>query len=294
MRIGTIIEPRKIARAFASSDGQHSLANEVRALMKAGANHIEISGEAIAVLPGPLRTRFAEEASTGLRDLHVNDGITFSVHLPFMGGVNFTTSIDAIRDASVGVVKDITRQCAHLEPITYVLHVAGLLEDLMSVGLRDQAVIDAYLSYAAESLTRILEVIPHDKLCIENLEYISFARIFPLAEKFDTKVCMDVGHIKLRSEDIGEFLRKFGARLGQIHLHGVTKRLFDHRVNVMDDHQGLGSGIVDVDAVIRMARAVGFDGPVVLEVYAADPLDSVRILKEAIEKAQKSEKGAGQ
>ena len=291
MRIGTIIEPKKIARAF-TSGGEHSLANEVRAFMRAGANHIEISGEAIAVLPGPIRNRFAEEASAGLRDLHENDGITFSVHLPFMGGVNFTTSIDSIRDASVGVVNDITRQCAPLEPITYILHIAGLLEDLMSVGLRDQTVIDAYLSYAAESLTGILEVIPHAKLCIENLEYISFERIFPLVERFDTKVCMDVGHIKLRNEDIGEFLRKYGSRLGQIHMHGVTKRLFDRRVNVMDDHQGLGSGIVDADAVIQMAHAIGFDGPVVLEVHAADPLNSVRILKEAIEKSQKSEKGA--
>jgi len=54
----------------------------------------------------------------------------------------------------------------------------------------------------------------------------------------------------------------------------------------MDDHQGLGTGFIDVDGVIQMLRAARFDGPVVLEVHAVDPIDSVRILKQAIERAQ--------
>lgn len=284
MRIGTMIEPKKIARAFLSAEGKHSFAGEARRLIDAGANHIEISGEAVAVLPGPLRERFREEASGGLRELHERESVTFSVHLPFMGGVNFTTSIDSIREASVNVVKDITEQCSPLEPLTYVLHVSGLLEDLMGVGLKDGQVIEAYLAYAAESVGRIVEFIPAERLCIENLEYISFEKIFPLVERFDTRVCMDVGHIRLRNEDIGEFVDRYGPRLGHIHMHDVTRKLFDKRVAVMDDHQGLGSGIIDVDEVIQMLCAAGFDGPVVLEVHTVDPVDSVRILKEAIER----------
>jgi sugar phosphate isomerase/epimerase len=279
-----MIEPKKIARAFLSTDGKHSFASEARRLIDAGANHIEISGEAVAVLPGPLREKFREEASGGLRELHQKQGVTFSVHLPFMGGVNFTTSIDSIRHASVNVVKDITDQCSPLEPLTYVLHVSGLLEDLMGVGLRDGRVIEAYLAYGAESLGEIVEFIPAERLCIENLEYIPFEKVFPLVERFDTKVCMDVGHIRLRNEDIGEFVKKYGPRLGHIHMHDVTKKLFDKRVAVMDDHQGLGSGIIDVDAVIQMLCTAGFDGPVVLEVHTVDPIDSVRILKKAIER----------
>ncbi|UCD56696.1 MAG: sugar phosphate isomerase/epimerase [Candidatus Hydrogenedentota bacterium] len=287
MRIGTTIEPKKIARAFLSTDSNYSLTNEAKRLINAGANHIEINGEAVAALPGPLRDKFAREASGGLQELHEKEGITFSIHLPFLGGVNFTTSIDPIRRASIDVVKDITEQSLPLEPIVYVLHISGLLEDLMGVGVRDAEVIEAYLSYAAESLAQIVEFVPAEKLCIENLEYIAFEKIFPLVEKFDTKVCMDVGHIKLRNEDIGEFIDKYGSRVGQVHMHGVTWRLFDKRVRVMDDHQGLGSGIIDVIAVIQMLRAAGFDGPVVLEIQTEDPIGSVRILKEAIEKAQK-------
>jgi len=282
-----MIEPKKIARAFLSSDGTHSFANEARRLIEAGANHIEISGEAVAVLPGPLRDKFQEEASGGLRRLRETQDVTFSVHLPFMGGVNFTTSIDSIRQASVDVVKDITDQCSPLDPITYVLHVSGLLEDLMGVGLRDGQVIEAYLAYAAESLGQIMEFIPADRLCIENLEYISFDKIFPLVEKFDTKICMDVGHIRLRKEDIGEFVEQYGPRLGHVHMHDVTWKLFDKRVTVMDDHQGLGSGIINVDAVIQMLHNAGFDGPVVLEVHTVDPIDSVRMLKKAIDKTNK-------
>jgi sugar phosphate isomerase/epimerase len=53
----------------------------------------------------------------------------------------------------------------------------------------------------------------------------------------------------------------------------------------MDDHRGLGSGIIDVDAIIGMLAAAGFDKAVTLEVYEVDPINSVRVLKEAIEKA---------
>lgn len=285
MRIGAMIEPKKIARAFLSSDDSHSLARESRRLMSAGANHIEISGEAVAVLPAPLRDKFRKEAAGGLRELREKEGLTFSIHLPFMGGVNFTTSIDSIRQASFEVIKDITEQCGPLEPLTYVLHISGLLEELMGVGLRDDGVVETYLACAAESLARIVELIPARKLCIENLEYIRFENLLPLVEKFDTSICMDVGHIKLRNEDIDEFADRYGSRLGEIHLHDVTWRMFDKRVRVMDDHQGLGTGIIDVDAIIRKLRSVGFDGPVVLEVHTVDPFDSVRILKEAVDKA---------
>lgn len=286
MRVGTMIDPKRIARAFLGG-GANSLAGEARALIAAGANHIEISGEAVAVLPAPLRDRFRSEAAEGLKELHEKEGITFSVHLPFMGGVNFTTSIDSIREASVGVVADIVEQCSPLEPITYVLHISGLLEDLMGVGLRDETVIETYLSCAADSVAKIARLIPPSRLCIENLEYLPFDKVLPLVERFDTKVCMDVGHIKLRNEDIGDFVAKYGKRLGQVHLHGVTKRLFDKRVTVLDDHQGLESGLIDVDAVIGLLRSAGFNGPVVLEIHAVDSIDSIRILRQAVDRQQR-------
>ena len=223
MRVGTMVEPKKIARAFLSADGKHSFADEARRLIDAGANHIEISGEAVAVLPRGLRDRFREEAAAGLRELHEQDGVTFSVHLPFMGGVNFTTSIDSIRHASVEVLRDIGEQCAPLEPVSYVLHISGLLEDLIGVGLRDEAVIEAYLAYATESLERIVKFIPAEKLCIENLEYIGFERIFPLVEAFGTRICMDVGHT---------------VRLGVMSTNTMTfaARIFGRRQGGSDEH----------------------------------------------------------
>lgn len=287
MRIGTMIQPAKVAQAFLSSSGDHSLAAEVRRLMAAGANHIEISGEAVAALPGPLRERFPDEISDGLQELHEKDGITYSVHLPFFGGVNFTTSIESIRRASVDVVREIVEQCAPLEPINYVLHIAGLLEDLMSVGLRNDAVVEAYLANADQSVAEIVEFIPNEKLCIENLEYIRFNKIFPIIQKFGARICMDIGHIKLRNEDIDEFIDEYGADIGHVHMHDVTYRLYDKRVRVLDDHRALGSGIIDVDAVIGKLATVGFDGAVALEVYEVDPIGSVRALKEAIGRVEK-------
>ncbi len=286
MRIGTMIEPKKVAQAFLGSDGEHTLTAEVRRLMEAGANHIEISGEAVAALPGPLRDRFPDEISGGLQELHEKEGLTYSVHLPFFGGVNFTTSIESIRRASVEVVREIVEQCAPLEPIGYVLHIAGLLEDLMSVGLRNDAVVEAYLANAIQSVSEMVEFIPADKLCIENLEYIAFEKIYPLVEQFGTRVCMDIGHIRLRNEDIGEFIDKYGPRLGHVHMHDVSYRMFDKRVRVMDDHRALGVGVIDIDAVVGKLVATGFDRAVTLEVYEVDPVNSVRALKRAVQKAQ--------
>ena len=287
MRIGTMIEPAKVAKAFLGGGGGGGLASEVKRLMEAGANHIEISGEAVAVLPGPLRDRFPDEISNGLQELHEKDGLTYSVHLPFFGGVNFTTSIESIRRASVEVVEKIVEQCSPLEPIAYVLHISGLLEDLMGVGLRNDAVVEAYLANAVQSLEEMVKFIPPEKLCIENLEYIRFERIFPLVEEFNTRICMDVGHIKLRNEDIGEFIDRYGSRLGHVHMHDVTYRMFDKRIRVMDDHRALGSGVLDLDDIIGRLAAVGFDGAVSLEVYEVDPTVSVRMLKEAIDKVAK-------
>lgn len=287
MRIGTMIQPAKIAQAFLGADGEHSLAGEVKRLMAAGANHIEISGEAVAALPSPLRDRFPDEIDGGLQELHDKEGITYSVHLPFFGGVNFTTSIESIRRASVEVVREIVEQCAPLEPISYVLHIAGLLEDLMGVGLRSDAVVEAYLANAVQSLSEMVEFIPADKLCIENLEYIRFDKIFPLIEKFGTKICMDVGHVRLRNEDVGEFIDRYGPRIGHVHMHDVTYKLFAKRIRVMDDHRALGSGLIDLDDIIGKLAAAGFDGAVSLEVYEVDPVGSIRTLKEAVEKARR-------
>jgi sugar phosphate isomerase/epimerase len=279
-----MIQPSKVARAFLGADGESSLATEVRRLMQAGANHIEISGEAVAALPGPLRDRFPDEVSNGLKELREKDDLTYSVHLPFFGGVNFTTSIESIRRASVEVVREIVGHCAPLEPTAYVLHISGLLEDLMSVGLRDEAVVAAYLENAVRSVEEMIEFIPHDKLCIENLEYIRFDKIFPIVERFDTKICMDVGHVRLRNEDVLDFIDKYGPRIGHVHMHDVTYRLFASKVRVMEDHRALGSGILDIDAILARLAETGFDRAVTLEVYEVDPANSVRALKAAMDK----------
>jgi sugar phosphate isomerase/epimerase len=128
-----------------------------------------------------------------------------------------------------------------------------------------------------------VEFIPPEKLCIENLEYMPFHRQMPLVEKYNTKICMDVGHIKLRNEDIGDFVKRYGPKLGHVHMHDVTYRLFDKRVRVMDDHQELGVGVIDVEEVLRMLHAAHFTGAVALEIHTVDPIESVRMLRKMVD-----------
>jgi hypothetical protein len=44
----------------------------------------------------------------------------------------------------------------------------------------------------------------------------------------DLPLCMDTGHLLLNGGGIGEFLRRYGPRLREIHLHGV-RQAADHR-----------------------------------------------------------------
>jgi hypothetical protein len=61
---------------------------------------------------------------------------------------------------------------------------------------------------------------------LENLIDRSFEAL--AAALPDLPLCMDTGHLLLNGSRIGEFLRRYGPRLREIHLHGV-RQAADHR-----------------------------------------------------------------
>jgi len=62
---------------------------------------------------------------------------------------------------------------------------------------------------------------------LENLVESKFTDIADRIE--DLPICFDTGHLLLRNEDPGEFIKKYNTRIKEIHLHGV-KESKDHEV----------------------------------------------------------------
>jgi len=90
---------------------------------------------------------------------------------------------------------------------------------------------------------------------IENLIDRDF---HPLAEMMDfLPICCDTGHLLLRGMEVEAFLRRYGARIGEIHLHGVVDGA---------DHHGFTGSEPWFQAVVPILR--NFQGVINLEVFS--------------------------
>lgn len=86
-----------------------------------------------------------------------------------------------------------------------------------------------------------------------------------LCERVDREnlVCnLDVGHAFLTDPDMFESIRKLGGKIAHVHVEGMNRGEHMHLLP--------GEGDMDLPAVIRELRAVGFDGAMALDVYIYD------------------------
>ena len=166
-------------------------------------------------------------------------GLTvWSIHLPFEDAT--WTNIagkETVRVQSVNNIMRVLRLCVECFPEckNYVLHASkGVLSP------RSESVIQARKSLA--------EMIPVAKeygvrLCIENL----VGSLCPTIEEMgatidgveDAWVTYDIGHANCVGEDVIEFLKWIGPRLGTVHMHDT---MFGSRI---DDHRIVGQGDVN-------------------------------------------------
>jgi len=80
----------------------------------------------------------------------------------------------------------------------------------------------------------------------------------PVAEKLDTfPLCCDTGHLLLRGLEVGAFLRRYGSRIREIHLHGVIDGV---------DHRGFSAAEPWFQEIVPFLGA--FEGVVNLEVFS--------------------------
>ncbi len=205
-------------------------------------------------------------------------GLTvWSMHLPFEDTV--WTNIggeESIRRQSVDNIMRVLTLCNKAIPEckNYVLHCSkGTLTP------RSESVAQARKSLA--------EMIPAAKqmgvrLCVENL----VGSLCPTIEEMgatidgveDAWVTYDIGHANCVGQDVIEFLKWIGPRLGTVHMHDT---MFGSRI---DDHRIVGQGDVNRwgEVYRTLLKDNRYRGVFMFELGGNDPVEVMRTYNEII------------
>ncbi len=144
-------------------------------------------------------------------------------------------------------------------------------------------ILGQFQTKAAESLRWILTEtgIPSRKIAIETVEF-PLDLTLDLAEKLDLSVCLDTGHILVGfsgNVTVEEALEASLSRLAEIHLHDGPQHNPEHEMYYGQDHRPLGTGDLNLKAVLDRIVSSGFQGPVVFELQVHEALESLEVIK---------------
>lgn len=197
----------------------------------------------------------SREEIEALSQISNDFSIGYNIHLPTdlslasAGRMEQKKSLDTYRR-----VMDLT---SRLDPTSWTLHIP--CDQPIASGTD---VVARWQDRAREGLEKLLaDGIPPRRLAIENLDY-PFVWVQDIVKAYDLSVCMDVGHLLLRGEDIADFHRESADRIAVIHLHGVVNGKDHQPPAVISKH--------DTTAVVMILG--GYTGTLSLEVFSYDYL----------------------
>ncbi len=229
---------------------------EIDAIADMGFDYLELT------LDAP-RAHYAEvrKQKTEILQALGDHGLGLVCHLPtFVSAADLTESI---RQASVAEICRSIETAAELGAEKAVLHPPYV---------RDMGifVMDTAMRYAFESLETIAKTAGETgmTLCVENMLPAVGAFITP--DEFETvfqrfpafRLTLDTGHATIDGNRLGDFIRRFGDRIGHIH---VSDNLGNR-----DDHLPIGAGRIDFPEFIRTIRKAGYDDTVTFEIFTPD------------------------
>jgi sugar phosphate isomerase/epimerase len=178
----------------------------------------------------------------------------YNVHLP--SDVSIGHGSPGRRELAVEALLRMFERVAPLSPSTLTLHVPCEVPDRPPERRR------SWIEAVRCSLTELAAGIGDPAIIsLENLDY-PLEWLEDAITACGVSVCMDVGHLLNRGQDLGLFFRRFEARISIIHLHGAD----DGR-----DHLPLNRLPPPADETLRQLLA-GFAGIVSLEVFSFEAL----------------------
>ena len=193
----------------------------------------------------------------GLLAIREESGVDYTVHLPAdLGLLNQTGP----REDAIDVIEHVMDSTASLAVEGYVLHL-----DLFDACVKTPQPGAGARAPFGESLAAISARMGERAagIYIENIGY-DLALYGDLVLGSPFPVCMDAGHLFFNGHDADAFMRLFGPRVRQVHLHGHGGGR-DHRAVSMLDPAA-------VKPVMDFARACSV--PLIVEVYNEEDLSS--------------------
>lgn len=212
-----------------------------------------------------------------LLELRASYGLRYAVHAPF-ADVNIAAGDAAIREAVLRRLEASIRWASALEAKALVFHPgATTAMEHFYPGAAWRLNLESVrrlLKFAADyGVPAMIENVPEPfPFLMKSVE--EFSRFYGEVG-LDVRMVLDVAHAHLRGET-EEFLRRFGDRIGHIHVsdnHGK-----------MDEHLQVGEGSIDWERTMAAVKAARFDGWVVVESFTGVE-ESLGLLRRLVDHA---------
>ncbi len=200
-----------------------------------------------------------------MQSLAADTGLTYTVHLPL--DLSPGARDESLRRTCADTWKRIAGLMQPVNPVGWVVH--------LNDPPRDQHSLAAWEEQCRKSLQELSREIDPKLLCIENLDY-DHELIWPWVLEMGFSLCMDLGHLQVRGENLPACLDKWLGHVRIIHLHALNS---DGR-----DHVGLQH--MDKDLLARLLHAFDTKSPsplvVTLEIFSNKHFQgSLEAIKEA-------------
>lgn len=292
MKVGTLIHPSWLAESLLNPRPGEFLIPHIERCVGQGASHIELTGEIFTMAPPPILEMLNQEIQHVLRPYKEEHDISFSLHLPAMGGLDLSSSIEPIRRITIETFRSLVELTSPLEPQNYVLHIAGMIQEATAsriTGSVTARLRQILVNNAIQSVREMFRFLTPEALCLENLPAFPMEFLSSFVENLDLSVCLDIGHLAMRGEPLEDFLEKFQLRIREVHLHDVKKVNHDSNGATQIDHQALGEGDLNMQQIIKRLHLSGFSGPIVLETLHDREMKSIAKLKKLLQELRVTE-----
>ncbi len=162
---------------------------------------------------GPSTALLSKTVIADLRHLSREFNLTYNVHLPT--DIAISDPNPARRKQAVAKLLNIITRVERLSPSNCTLHVPFPVDAFGDESVRK------WQDIVYRNLAEMLKSgVPAERLAIESLNY-PFTIMENIIKDLKLFICMDIGHLIMRGDDIQAFFNMFAGRVAIIHLHGV-------------------------------------------------------------------------
>jgi len=155
----------------------------------------------------------SESVIDDLQRLSREFNLTYNIHLPT--DIAISDPDRDRRERTVAKLLNIIERVERLSPAIFTLHIP-FRADVFGAGP-----VREWQDIVYRNLTKMVQSgVPAERIAIESLNY-SFEIMENIIRDLNLSICMDIGHLIIRGDDIQAFFNKFTGAVAIIHLHGV-------------------------------------------------------------------------